>query len=113
MIDALIRATNIFRAKKFVPVSFLSGMLSALSAVLLVPIIVLLSILSIPFGFDTVVSAALFDLSVEASPPGTFKINTIVSHGEGMAHSAAYESDEVIVRMGEWIERRAKMFSQI
>lgn len=82
----------------------------ALLACFVLPALILLSIILLPFGPESALSALLVEVSVESVPPGRWCIYQFTSAEEvggalALAHSAAYEDQRVLSLLASWIVR--------
>lgn len=85
----------------------LSGwFLKALAGGIILPLLMILSALSSPFGPDVALLAPFFDLTAEPSPVGEYRVfvssSTTVA---GLRHSSVYQDEQVIRRITSWMER--------
>lgn len=70
----------------------------------LIPLLVLLTIVSSPFGVDAALLAPVFELTAEGTPPGRVTIYELSGiNVRGLWHSAAYSSEEVFKEMLMWM----------
>jgi hypothetical protein len=81
----------------------------ALVACFVLPALILLSIVLLPFGPESALSALLVEVSVEPVPPGRWCISQYASAEEAsdgllaLAHSAAYDDPRVLSLLASWI----------
>jgi hypothetical protein len=76
------------------------------AGVLILPTIIMLTLCSVPFGTDVAALSALFEFSVESSPPGSFNVSGTITNATGLSHSASYQDSELLSRIGAWIRCR-------
>jgi hypothetical protein len=88
--------------------------LRVIAAALLWPMIAVLSaLLVIPFGWQAAVANAFLDVTVEATPVGSWTVHLVDvptsadagEHAPRLAHRI-YDNPEVLKALGAWIQRR-------
>lgn len=86
-------------------VSRLCFFTTAAAGGLLLPIVLLITVATIPFGFDTALLAIFFELSAENVPRGRVTITQLSGdRTEHLQHGLAYDSPEAFSEMIAWIK---------
>jgi hypothetical protein len=88
------------------PFQVVGGIFQAIGGALLIPIVLLLSVFSAPFGLDTMLSATLFEFSAESSPPGTYKVTQTDAKAIGLSHSSPYSNVELLKKLADFVISR-------
>lgn len=93
----------------FIGIIVLGGVF-ALLTLLVLPAVILLSLLLLPFGAESALAALLVELSVEAIPAGVWTVHQfgpIKGQGAGLSlmHSAAYADDRVLHLLACWMSQ--------
>lgn len=96
----------------FIGAIVLGGIFVLLTLVVL-PAVILLSLLLLPFGAESALAALLVEISVEAVPAGIWAIHQfgpIKGQGTGLSlmHSAAYADDRVLQLLASWMSQGNK-----
>jgi hypothetical protein len=84
--------------------TMIGSLLEFIAGALLLPVIVLLSVVTAPFGIDAGLLAAFFELSAETTPPGSFEVFQLHdSISPGLRHSLTYSDDATLHAIVKWI----------
>jgi hypothetical protein len=83
------------------------------SAVLLIPMAVVLGLAGLTIGPEMAVAATLLEVTAEATPPGAWHIIQLkpalrdADNADTLQHSSIYQNAEAVTLVGNWIRRRA------
>jgi hypothetical protein len=87
--------------------SLVGYLLVTVAGGMLLLVIVLLSLVTAPFGFDAGFLAAFFELSAETTPPGSFQVFELHDFIlPGLRHSLTYSDDATLDAIVKWIACR-------
>src|SRR5439155_10946883 len=90
-----------------VGVEFFAGLIQVLYLALLIPLLLLCSVFSTPFGIDAALVASLVEFSAETTPAGTFRVISLrAPTAHGLWHSLPYSDPEALNAIVEWINER-------
>jgi hypothetical protein len=83
-----------------------------LSGLLLFPLLAILAILVVPFGWELAIACTRLDVTVEATPPGTWVVHQLspVNAPElksvDLSHAATHERADAIRTVASWVESK-------
>jgi hypothetical protein len=83
-----------------------------LSGVALFPLLAILAVLVIPFGWELAIACTRLDVTVEATPPGTWVVHQLSPFNDrsvndlGMSHAATHERPDAIHVVRSWVESK-------
>lgn len=78
--------------------------ISGVVGAVLLGLLVLVTIISFPFGLDTALLSPVFEISAETSPPGRFTtVQLSDCESNGLWHSSSHESEETSREIASWI----------
>jgi len=87
-----------------VELRFVGYVVQMVYLVVTLPLLLLCSLFSVPFGLDTALAATLMELSVEATPVGTFTVlNLEAATAHGLWHSLPHSDAEAFDAIVRWI----------
>jgi hypothetical protein len=81
------------------------GLLAMLAALLLIPLVVLLSILLFAFGPDLALASPFVDIAIEFTPQDSWMVHQQPSlDGQQLSHSQSYEDPRTVALIASWIK---------
>jgi Protein of unknown function (DUF2974) len=81
----------------------------AMTGALYLPVGLIVFLCLLPFGLEVAAASWTVDVTVEATPPGEWKVFTLAfpkNPTDRLAHSAPYDDPKALARMTQWMKER-------